>query len=186
MHTEDLPVRERTETVPLIWPQDDQSPHIEQNKRYSVNVIEAKADFIKVQESIGWHVTDDQWQSLAQELVKGSMVFVSKHGEPIAVACGLSRDNNWVELAWVAVTPAHRGLGIGKMVCAVAVDQLLKLGDSKIYGSTQDERLDALKIYLELGFHPFYRVDKVTRWMSICDKLRKPFTPTIWGWPLNV
>ncbi|MFT4729569.1 MAG: GNAT superfamily N-acetyltransferase [Granulosicoccus sp.] len=70
---------------------------------------------------------------------------------------GLSRDHSWVELAWVAVAPAYRGRGIGKMVCGAVVTQLLTLGNSKIFGSTQDERLSAIKIYLDIGFHPFYR-----------------------------
>ncbi len=185
MHPKELPVLERSETVPFFWPIDNRPPKEEKVQTYSAEITDDRAAFEMVQESIGWHVTEDQWQLLSTEIVENSMVLITQSGEPVAVACGLSRDDNWVELAWVAVAPAHRGRGIGRMVCAAVVRQLLSLDKSKIFGSTQDERLSAIKIYLDLGFYPLYRTDKIERWDSICCKLEKSFTPSLWGWPID-
>jgi len=185
MHPNEVPIFERAETVPFSWPSDSQPPRAENVDTYSVEIVVERVAFEKVQASIGWQVTEYQWQRLSNEIVENSMVLITQFGEPVAVACGLSRDNNWVELAWVAVMPAHRGRGIGRLVCGAVVRQLLALGKSKIFGSTQDERLSAIKIYLDIGFHPLYRKDKIDRWNSICNKLEKSFTPLLWGWPTD-
>ena len=72
------------------------------------------------------------------------------------------------------------------MVCSALIRQQLASGEQRIFGSTQDERLAALRIYLEIGFHPVHREDKVERWRAICDHLGWPFTPRLWGWPLGI
>lgn len=185
MHPDEIPILERAETVPFFWPSVSQAPREMKVEPYSIEITEDRAAFEKVQKLIGWEVTEDQWQSLSKELVSTSMVLITKHGEPVATACGLSRESNWVELAWVAVAPAHRGQRIGKMVCGAVVRQLLALDNSKIFGSTQDDRLTAIRIYLDIGFYPLYRKDKVERWESICRKLDQSFTPALWGWPIK-
>jgi len=135
-----------------------------------------------VQESIGWHVTKNEWQVISKEVVADSMVVIFYTGLPVAIACGLLRPKGWTELAWVAVSPKHRGLGLGKMVCSAVVAQLLENKRTKIFGSTQDERLSAIKIYLDIGFYPLYREEKVERWKSICQQLGKSFSPSNWRW----
>ena len=185
MHSNEPPILERAETVPFFWPINKEPPTEEKIKTYSVEILYNRVAFEVVQKSIGWRVTEDQWQLLSEEVVDNSMVLITQHGEPVAVACGLSRENGWVELAWVAVSPAHRGRGIGRLVCAAVVRQLLALDKSKIFGSTQDQRLSAIKIYLDIGFYPLYRKHKVERWQSICCKLEKSFTPSLWDWPID-
>lgn len=185
MHLDLPPIFEREETVPFVWPNANQTPNDIKVESYIAEIIEDKTAFEKVQELIGWHVTEDQWQLLSEEIVTKSMVLITHKAEPVAVACGLSRPNNWVELAWVAVVPAHRGRGLGKLVCSEVVKQLVDLGRPKVFGSTQDERLSAIKIYLDIGFYPLYRKNKFERWASICRKLNKPFTPSTWEWPIH-
>ena len=185
MHPNEVPILERDETVPFYWPMGNPPPKEGKVETYTSEIVDDRAAFELVQESIGWHVSEDQRQLLSKEVVKNSMVLVFQHREPIAVACGLSRDDGWVVLAWVAVTPAHRGRGLDRMVCTAVVTQLLALGKSKIFDSTQDERLQATKVYLDIGFYPLYRKDKIERWVSICAKLAKSYTPSIWGWPIN-
>jgi GNAT superfamily N-acetyltransferase len=183
MHTNAVPIQERSETVPFFWPADCPSPRVRNIESYALNITVDRDAFEAVQGLIEWHVSEEQWQVVSEEIVGDSMVFVTQFGKPIAVACGLTRASGWVELAWVAVAPAHRGLGIGKMVCGAVVTQLLNGGNAKIFGSTQDERLSAIKIYFGVGFYPLYRKDKTERWSSICQKLETPFTPDRWGWP---
>lgn len=182
MHLNAVPIQERPETVAFAWPV---TGKLHRDLRVDGYLAEKVADrevFELVQDSIGWRVTDDQWHVVSKEVVSNSMVAIFHAGSPVAIACGLSRPSDWTELAWVAVAPAHRGMGIGKMVCGAVVAGLLEDGRSKIYGSTQDERLSAIKIYLDIGFYPLYRKEKVERWESICQKLGILFSPSSWRW----
>lgn len=183
MHSREPPIAERAETVAFIWPLNADIPQEVTVENYVAEIIEDRAAFEKVQQAIGWHVTEDQWQLLSSEIVENSMVLVTHRGDAVAVACGLRRGYNWVELAWVAVVPGHRGRGVGKVVCCAVVRQLLYSEHTKIFGSTQDERLAAIKTYLDVGFYPLYRVDKTKRWRTICSKLGRSFSPSLWGWP---
>lgn len=185
MHPDEVPILERAETVPFFWPSGGESPIKENTSAYSVEITADRTAFEKVQALAGWHVTEDQWQLLSKEVVPKSMMLVTQERKPVAVACGLSRESNWVELAWVAVAPPYRGRGLGKVVCRAVVKQLIDLDRPKIFGRTQDERLSAIKIYLDVGFYPLYRKHKIERWHSICKKLGRPFTPSLWGWPTD-
>lgn len=171
-----LPFNERPETVAFVWPIGQTAPVYAIAEPYFVDISNDRLSFEAVQAAIGWHVTDEQWNLLQSELVPGSMVFVRHDNKPVGVACALFRDAGWAELAWVAVWPEYRRQGIGKIVCSAVVGQLHSLGSHKIFGSTQDHRLAALKIYLDIGFRPLVRPDKVERWWSIYQKLDKPFT----------
>lgn len=166
-----------------MWPIANPVPEYGVVQPYFIDVSTDRHAFEVVQAEIDWHVTNDQWNLLQNELVPDSMVFVRHGNESAGVACALVRADDWVELAWVAVSPKHRGQGIGKLVCSAVVSQLHALGLHNIFGSTQDGRLAALKIYLDIGFHPVYRPQKVERWRTICQKLDRPFTPAVWGWP---
>lgn len=183
MHSKDYPFNERPETVAFVWPVGQTAPEYAAAEPYFVEPATGRQPFEAVQATINWDVTDDQWNLLLSELVPGSMVFVRFGDEPVGVACALFRDGGWVELAWVAVSPHHRCRGLGKIVCSAVIEQVNLLGSFRIFGSTQDSRLAALMIYLDIGFHPVYRPGKVERWRSICQKLDKPFTPAQWGWP---
>lgn len=177
MHSSDFPFKERPETVAFIWPKELNAANYEPIEPCFIDVSYDQPSFQLVQAAIGWHVTDEQWNQLLSELVPNSMVFVRCGDDPVGVACALVRDSGWAELAWVAVSPVYRGHGIGKVVCSAVVSQLLRSGWLKIFGSTQDDRLAALKIYLDLGFCPVIRPEKLERWRLIYQKLEKPFNP---------
>jgi len=178
-----LPIRERAETVALLWPPDGTLPASTTVKAYVPHFQLNRVWFDRVQAASGWQITDEQWNQLLTELLPDSMVFGTKGEEPVAVACALSREDGWRELAWVAVASHHRGNRVGKMVCSTLIQHLLTSGDQLIFCSTQDERLAAIRIYLEIGFHPVHREEKIDRWREICDNLGWPFTPRSWGWP---
>jgi hypothetical protein len=93
MYPDEVPIHERAETVPFFWPSDNQPPRELNVETYSVMVVDDKAAFYKVQASIGWDVTEDQWQVLSEDIVENSTVLVSWCGEPVAVACALSATN---------------------------------------------------------------------------------------------
>lgn len=85
------------------------------------------------------------------------------------------------ELGWVAASPEHRGKGLGKVVCKAVTARLLEAGYQRIYLRTDDWRLLAIKMYLQLGYLPFlFAGDMEARWEAVCGKLNWPFTPENW------
>jgi len=72
------------------------------------------------------------------------------------------------EMGWVAADPAHRGKGLGLAVCAAATARLLAAGYRRIYLKTDDFRLNAIAVYLKLGYEPLmYRADMPARWQEV-------------------
>ncbi|MEZ4865620.1 MAG: GNAT family N-acetyltransferase [Caldilineaceae bacterium] len=85
------------------------------------------------------------------------------------------------ELGWVAAHPDHTGQGLGMAVCAAVTARFLQAGYSRIYLSTDDERLPAIKTYLKLGYRPLIvTADMPARWEAVCHQLEWPFAPAEW------
>jgi mycothiol synthase len=78
--------------------------------------------------------------------------------------------------------PSSRGQGLGRQVCAALTAQLLALGHTRLFGSTPDHRLAALRIYLDLGFVPAHWADRVERWLKVMETLGVDWTPDARGW----
>lgn len=76
------------------------------------------------------------------------------------------------ELGWVASHPAHRGRGLGGQVSAAAVGYALTLPARPIVLRTDDFRLPAIKVYLQLGFAPLFDHSSYPeRWRLIASRL---------------
>ena len=98
--------------------------------------------------------------------------------EPVAVAAAEWVASGWMELGWVAVAPAHRGQGLGLAVCSSLIARLTLADESRLWGSTQDHRLAALRIYFTLGFHPVFRACRRDK-MAFRERELAP--PSAWG-----
>ena len=82
------------------------------------------------------------------------------------------RDPGSWEIGWIAVHPEHRRRGLGEAVTRLALDRALNLGPRTILLYTEDHRLDALRLYLRLGFRPALRHrSHRRRWRSVADRL---------------
>ena len=102
--------------------------------------------------------------------------FVEHHGTPVATAqLNLHPAGPyapWPELGWVAVDPAHRGHGLGYVVCLAVMRAAVIAGHTGIYLLTDDHRLPAIRTYLRLGFQPRMHDDTApARWKSIMEAL---------------
>jgi mycothiol synthase len=76
------------------------------------------------------------------------------------------------EIGWVASHPAHRGRGLGGQVTAAAVGHALALGGRPVVLRTDDFRLPAIKVYLQLGFVPLFdHPSYPERWRLIASRL---------------
>jgi mycothiol synthase len=83
------------------------------------------------------------------------------------------------ELGWVAGDPDHKGKRLGRAVCAAATKRLLEIGYRNIYLLTDDFRLPAIKVYLELGYVPFLSAPDVEgRWRNVFARLGADFEKT--------
>lgn len=93
-----------------------------------------------------------------------------------ASACldGIKKYGN---LHMVTVRPGYKGLGLGKAVCAAAVNAFIDNGITEADLSTDDFRIPAIAVYLFLGFRPFLYEDSMdARWKMILSgmKLKNP------------
>lgn len=78
------------------------------------------------------------------------------------------------ELGWVAADPAHRGRGLGKAVCAAVLRAAGAAGNREIFLRTDDHRLPAIRVYLDLGFTPWSDdPDTDARWRAVRSALER-------------
>jgi mycothiol synthase len=76
------------------------------------------------------------------------------------------------EMGWVATDPDHRGKGLSYITVSLATRRLLAEGHASVFLKTDDFRLPAIRVYLNLGFLPFlYLPDMHERWQAVCAAL---------------
>lgn len=72
------------------------------------------------------------------------------------------------QLAWLVVDPAHGRKGLGTIVAATVTNRLARDGYARPFLRTDDSRLPAISIYLNLGWRPsLYAPDMKSRWERI-------------------
>lgn len=80
-------------------------------------------------------------------------------------------------LDYVVSDPDHRGLSLGRAVCAGVMRFFVEQGYDSIILLTDDWRLPAIGLYLSLGFDPVMeREDMPSRWQAIMAELEEPRT----------
>ena len=76
------------------------------------------------------------------------------------------------EVGWVAADPDHRGKGLGKVLVAAATGRLIAAGFGDIFLLTDDWRLPAIRVYLDLGFQPHITHEThPARWRTVREQL---------------
>jgi len=86
-------------------------------------------------------------------LKRGGAIMFALHGDEVIGTCALVlRDDGNVELVKMAVTPAFRGRGIGRLLTLHALDRARGLGARKIVLATSPRLLVANVLYKSLGF----------------------------------
>lgn len=139
-------------------------------------------------ERAGFGVWNDDRLRSWIDRIPGESWFVavdSRTNALVATAMGLHDDTDHHpsggELGWVAVDPAHRRKGLGTAVCASVTARPGRAGYRDVHLYTEDFRLDALKLYLKLGYKPYlYAPDMLDRWRHVCEAVGWTFTPAGW------
>jgi mycothiol synthase len=80
------------------------------------------------------------------------------------------------QLGWLVTDPSHTRKGLGTIVSASVTNRLVAEGYQRPFLGTEDFRLAAISIYLNLGWCPhIYRNDMELRWRSIYGCLGREF-----------
>lgn len=80
-------------------------------------------------------------------------------------------------LDYVIAHPEHRNRRLGRAVCTGVMRYFAAAGRSRIRLLTDDWRLPAIKLYLNLGFQPIMsRADMPLRWEAIFAQLKQRAT----------
>jgi len=97
--------------------------------------------------------------------------FVTNSGEAVATACAFDVQPEGFDAAqvhMVCAKPAHRGLGLGRLVTLAVLHYMREHGYGAAFLGTDDFRVPAIKTYLGLGFVPDYIEDSHRkRWSAV-------------------
>lgn len=122
----------------------------------------------------------ERFAQVRRTILPGGFFVIEHEGSGRLVATALAQHNPRPhhpfggEVGWVAADPLHAGRGLGRAVTAAAIGRLLAAGYTHIYLLTDDERLPALKIYLDLGMQPFIYADGMAaRWATVRERLSR-------------
>ena len=72
---------------------------------------------------------------------------------------------------WLATDPEHRKRGLANICARSATRRLIESGYENIWVTTDDWRIDALKIFLGIGFCPVLSAETKDRWQKIYETL---------------
>ena len=91
--------------------------------------------------------------------------------------CGSSSPRHKAgQLGWLVTDPSHARKGLGTIVSAAVTNRLVAEGYEQPFLGTEDFRIAAISIYLNLGWRPhIYRDDMEPRWRSIYARLGRQF-----------
>jgi len=182
------------EQVQMIWPSGQQITKSVLPEGYTLRTYQSgdQAGFYELMDSVGWPGWDadklDPW--LFRILPEGWFFVV--HEEKIVGTCMATHDLTWEvpfcgEVGWTAVHPDHQDRGIGTAVVSAVTARFLDAGYSCIHLYTEIWRLEALKVYLRLGFIPYLiPPETITQWGKICKQVDWLFTPEIWPASLDL
>jgi mycothiol synthase len=149
-----------------------------------------EAGHVAVMRAAGFTWTEENTRkSIPRCLPGGFFVIVHGLGNKVVATAMATRNPMELhpfggELGWVAGDPAHKGRGLGYAICAAVTKRFLDADYLDIYLRTDDFRLAAIKVYLNLGYVPFlFAPDMEGRWRTVCAQLGVDFTALRWAEP---
>ena len=124
---------------------------------------------------LAFHMPDALVKTLEKALTDGFFVIEHIPSSTIVASCVAERESNASKnciLGWLVCDPSHTGKKLGTIVAAAVTNKLAKEGCVNPRLSTDDFRLSAIRIYLDLGWKPYlYKPDMEQRWDETCTRL---------------
>lgn len=166
----------------MVWPVPERPKETDLPPGYNLRSFREGEEDIYIQllnrnKELGeWDL--ERFKSLLENPLSPRGIYVVTYDNlPVATACAIDisgkGDKKKGEIYWVAVDPIHQGKNLGMIVCAAAVNHLLKLGYEEICLHTNHWRIPAVKTYLKLGFEPVIDgPDDRFIWVELCEKLK--------------
>jgi GNAT superfamily N-acetyltransferase len=88
-----------------------------------------------------------------QIIDKGGMILMLEiDGEPVGCCALINRDDETFEVAKMAVTEAHHGKGLGRILLQSCIDRAKSLGKKRLFLETNSKLEVAVRLYRKLGF----------------------------------
>ncbi|MEO8541845.1 MAG: GNAT family N-acetyltransferase [bacterium] len=117
-------------------------------------------------------------------LIRSAQFFVEHDGELVAATGVLDRPLRHepaLEIGWVVRAPNHTGMNLGRVVVVRALHEATRIADARtVYLYTDDHRLTAIALYLDIGFVPdlvAHRSYK-SRWQAVFAALDRRGAPS--------
>jgi mycothiol synthase len=127
--------------------------------------------------------THSRLDNLATKSLPGGFFVVeaAKGGTVVASAAAAvyprDRHPEGGSVQWVMTDDAHTDKGLGTAVVAAATKRLVEAGFQRSFLSTDDWRLPAIAVYLNLGWRPLlYLPEMEQRWRTVFSLLARPFS----------
>jgi mycothiol synthase len=131
-----------------------------------------------VSECIGGECTEKSFRetvSGTRAFAPEDLLFVEHAGEAVGTAWALRKATLPAELGYVhmvGVLETHRGRRLGQAVMVGVLRRFHEVGCTSAVLHTDDFRLPAIRIYLDLGFRPaFGHESHRARWIDVYEKL---------------
>lgn len=118
-----------------------------------------------------------QFGSDAGVLVKRQCFLVKPEGEAIGTSTAWFHDEDpegdWGRVHWVAVVPPCQGKGYSRILLSHTLFILRELGHTRVFLTTDPERVPAVNLYLRFGFRPWLGVEEADRrWAELLSSLK--------------
>ena len=100
---------------------------------------------------------EEEFSTLSGRVWKDSIRFAVSEDRVVGTACvqlHAERDD-MPELGWVAVARAHRGRGLGRILCLHIVEFIRQRGFQHCFVQTRSRRIAAVQLFRDLGFQPW-------------------------------
>ena len=144
------------------------------------------AAYVRLMQRSGFNNWDEAKAQGVFDTMYPDALFFIVHSASGVLACTAAAQNKpdkyhpgGGEMGWVATDPDHRGKGLSYITVSLATRRLLAEGHASVFLKTDDSRLPAIRVYLNLGFLPFlYLPDMNERWQAVCAALGISYATT--------
>jgi mycothiol synthase len=131
-----------------------------------------------INECIGGEYNEESCRSSltgTEEFSPQDLLFAECSGEEVGTACARRGANTPAGVGYVhmvAVAPRHRGKRLGRALVVAVLRRFRELGYRAATLQTDDFRLSAIRLYLDLNFHPTMTDEShPARWEAVLSRL---------------